>query len=102
MAITVTGKNYEEEVINSKERVLLDFHATWCGPCKMLSPVLQEIEKDENDFKICKIDIDQSPELAEQFQIMSVPTLVVMEAGKVVKKSSGVRPKEEILSMMSL
>ena len=102
MAITVTGKNYEEEVVNAKERVLLDFHATWCGPCKMLSPVLQEIEKDDNDFKICKIDIDQSPELAEQFQIMSVPTLVVMEAGKVVKKSSGVRPKEEILSMMSL
>lgn len=102
MAVEVTSKNFKKEVLEAKEKVLVDFHAVWCGPCKMLAPVLSSLESEAQDFKICKVDIDKSPELAEQFHIMSVPTLMVMNKGKVEKTVSGVRPRQEILTMMSL
>lgn len=102
MAIEITSKNFHQEIIDTEDKVLIDFHAPWCGPCKMLSPVLAELEKEKQNFKICKIDVDQSPELADQFNVMSIPTLIAMNKGKVEHKMSGLRPKQDIIAMMYL
>ena len=99
--IKITKDNFEQEVLNSDKTVLLDFWASWCTPCKMVSPVVDEIAKEVTDAKVGKINIDEQPELASAFGIMSIPTLAVMKNGKVVNSMVGVRPKASILKMLA-
>lgn len=98
--ITITSDNFDAEVIKSEKTVLLDFWASWCGPCKMLSPVVDEIADENPDIKVGKINVDEENELAAKFGISSIPTLVVMKNGKIEASSVGVRPKSEILAMI--
>ena len=102
MTVKVTNANFESEVLDSSTPVLIDFYANWCMPCKMLSPVIEEISKEVTDAKVCKVNIDEEPELAQRFQVMSIPTLVVMNDGKVVDTAMGVRPKKDILKMLAV
>ena len=95
-----TKNNFQEEVIQSDRPVLLDFWANWCGPCRMVGPVVEEIAQERPDVKVGKIDVDEQRELAAAFQIMSIPTLVVMQDGKVTQQVVGLRPKEQILAML--
>ena len=99
-AIQITQNNFHDEVILSEKTVLLDFWAPWCGPCRMVSPIVDEIASERSDIKVGKINVDEQPELASQFRVMSIPTLVVMKDGKVVQQSAGARPKAQILSML--
>ena len=99
-AMHINKDNFHEEVMNSEKPVLLDFFASWCGPCKMVAPILDEIAEEREDIKVCKVDIDQQPELASRFRVMSVPTLMVMKEGKIVEQSIGARPKHQILAMV--
>ena len=99
--IHIDQKNFNQEVLNSTQPVLLDFWASWCGPCRMLSPILEQVAEERPDVKVCKINIDEQPDLANQFNVFSIPTLVVMKDGKAVNSSVGVRPKGQILSMLS-
>ena len=96
----VTKNKFQEEVIQSDQPVLLDFWANWCGPCRMVGPVVEEIAQERPDVKVGKIDVDEQRELAAAFQIMSIPTLVVMQDGKVTQQVVGLRPKEQILAML--
>lgn len=98
--IHLTNENFEQEVINSSTPVLVDFWAPWCGPCKMLSPVIDELASEISDVKICKVNIDEQPEIAKQFRVMSIPTLVKFESGKAAKRSVGFIPKEEIITFI--
>lgn len=99
-AMNITKSNFQQEVLDSHETVLVDFWASWCGPCRMLAPVVDEIAEENPNLKVCKVNIDEQPELANQFQIMSIPTLMVFKDGKVVNQSLGVQPKKKILSMI--
>ena len=96
----ITKETFEKEVLQSEKTVLLDFFATWCGPCKMLAPILDEIAEEREDIKVCKVDVDQEPELAAQYQVVSIPTLFVIEKGKVVNQALGAKPKAKILEML--
>ena len=100
MEVTLTKQNFEEEAVNSQKPVLIDFWATWCGPCKMIAPTIEEIAKENPDIKVCKVDVDKEPELANAFSIMSIPTLVVMKNGKVTNTAVGFRGKEQILDLL--
>lgn len=100
MVTVITQANFESEVLQSDKPVLVDFWASWCGPCKMLSPVVDEIAAENPDVKVCKINVDDEPGLAGQFGIMSIPTLLVFKDGKVANSSVGVRPKASILDML--
>ncbi|WP_418745552.1 thioredoxin [Frisingicoccus sp.] len=97
--IELTQENYQKEVIESDKPVLIDFFATWCGPCKMVSPVVDEIANERPDIKVCKLDVDRNLDLARSFQVMSVPTLVAMKNGEIVNKIIGAMPKAQILKM---
>ena len=99
-AIQITKENFQEEVLNSDKPVLLDFWAAWCGPCRMVGPALEEIAEERPDIKVGKINVDEQPELAAQFQIMSIPALMVVKEGKVVNSSVGARPKKQILDLL--
>ena len=99
-AIKITAENYENEVLNSDKPVLLDFWAAWCGPCKMVSPLVDEIALENADIQVGKINVDEQPELAAKFGVMSIPTLVVMENGKEVNRSIGAMPKASILKLV--
>lgn len=98
--IHVTSENYAREVLESDKTVLLDFFAVWCGPCRMVAPILEEIAGEREDVKVCKIDVDQAADLAAQFRVVSIPTLVVLRGGKVIAQSVGAMPKEEILALL--
>ena len=99
-AMHITKQNFQKEVMESEKPVLLDFWASWCGPCRMVAPVLDQIAGERTDIKVCKINVDEEQELASAFQIMSIPTLMVVKGGKVVRQSAGARPKEQILAML--
>lgn len=100
-ALHITKENFENEVLKSDRPVLLDFWASWCGPCRMVSPIIDEIAEETTDKKVCKINVDEQPELAQAFGVMSIPTLVVMKDGEVVGQSVGVKSKEAILQMLN-
>ena len=102
MAIVyVKEANFEEEVLKSEETVLLDFYADWCGPCRMIAPILEEIAREHTEYKICKVNVDEEPSLAMQYEVMSIPTLMVIKNGEVVATSMGAKPKAQILSMLA-
>ena len=98
--ININGSNFEQEVMNSEKPVLLDFWAPWCGPCRMVGPILDEIAAERPDIKVCKINVDEEPELAQQYQVMSIPRLMVIKNGEIVNSSVGAKPKAKILAML--
>lgn len=98
--LTITKDNFQEEVINSEKPVLLDFWASWCGPCRMVGPVIDEIAEERTDIKVGKVNVDEQQELAAAFKVMSIPTLVVLKDGKVVNQTMGAQPKASILSLL--
>lgn len=98
--IQITKDNFQNEVVNSAKPVLLDFWATWCGPCQMVSPIVDEIAEERADIKVGKINVDEQPELAAAFHVMSIPTLIVMKNGQVVNQAVGARPKAQILALL--
>lgn len=97
--ITITKENFEE-IKNGEKTVLIDFYADWCGPCRMLAPIIHEIAEEKSDVAVCKLNVDELPELAEQFGVMSIPTLVIIKNGEVAHQSAGIRPKAQILAML--
>jgi len=99
-AIHINKENFQNEVVNAEKKVLLDFWAPWCGPCQMVLPIVEEIANERSDIKVGKINVDENPELAKQFRVFSIPTLVVMEKGEVVKRAVGARSKDELLELL--
>ncbi len=98
--ITITKENFAQEVLQSEKPVLLDFWASWCGPCRMLSPIVDEVAEERTDVKVGKVNVDEQPELAGQFGVMSIPTLLVFEQGKLVRQAVGARPKASVLDLL--
>ena len=96
----INQNNFQEEVMSSEKPVLLDFWAGWCGPCRMVSPIVDEIAEERSDVKVCKVNIDEQGELAAAFGVMSIPTLIVMKDDKIVNQAAGARPKGQILAML--
>ena len=96
----VNKDNFHKEVLNSEKPVLLDFFASWCGPCRMVGPILDEIAEEREDIKVCKINVDEQTELASQYRIMTIPTLMVIRDGKVIQQRSGAFPKAQILAWL--
>lgn len=98
--IHINNENFEQEVLKSEKPVLVDFFATWCGPCKMLSPILDQVAAERSDIKVCKVDVDQQPELAARYNVMSIPTLLVVRDGQVVNQALGALPKQALLDLL--
>lgn len=101
-ALQITKETFEQEVMQCKEPVLLDFWAAWCGPCQALLPVIEELAKEVKEVKIAKVNVDEQPELAERYQVMTIPTLLFMKNGQIAERSVGFKPKEEIERMLEL
>lgn len=100
MEIKLTKKNYDEIVKNSDKPVLIDFWATWCGPCKMIAPIIEDIANERTDIKVCKVNVDEESELAVQFKIYVIPTIIVVKNGEITARSEGYKAKEEILKLI--
>ena len=98
--LTITNQNFEQEVLKSDKKVLVDFWASWCGPCRMLSPIIDEVAKSTDKVKVGKVNVDEESDLATKFAVMSIPTLILFENGKPVKQIVGVQSKEAILKMI--
>ena len=98
--LNLTENNFEQEVMRSDKPVLIDFFATWCGPCSMVSPIVDQIAEERSDLKVCKVDVDELGELASQFGVSSIPMLVVVKNGKISAQSVGAMPKEKILELV--
>lgn len=98
--ISVNSDNFEQEVLKADKTVLVDFWAEWCGPCKMLSPIVDDISDEREDIKVCKVNIDECPELAMKYRVMSIPTLAVFKQGELADKLIGAQPKNEILELL--
>ena len=98
---TLTKENFDAEAVKADKPVLIDFWASWCGPCRMLSPIVDEVADERSDVKVCKINVDEQPELANNYGVMSIPTLIVMKDGKVAKTSVGYKPKAAVLSLIA-
>ncbi len=98
--ITVTKENFENEVKKCEKKVLIDFWASWCGPCRMVSPIVDQIAEEHPEIKVCKVNVDEEQELALQFGVMSIPSLFVMENGEIVNRSVGMQSKSQILEML--
>lgn len=94
--LKITSENFKSEVLESSQKVLIDFYADWCGPCKMMGPVVEEIAEEHSDVKVVKIDVDNAEDIAIKYQIMSIPTLVVVKDGQEVNRSIGLKSKEKI------
>lgn len=99
-ALKITAANFQKEVMESEKPVLVDFWASWCGPCRMVSPLVDEIADERTDVKVCKINVDEEQELAAAFRVSSIPTLVVIKDGKIINQSLGAKPKTQILDML--
>ena len=99
--ITLTKDNFEQEVLQAKQPVVVDFWASWCGPCRMLSPIVDQLAEELTEIKVGKINVDEQPELAEQFRVMTIPTLLVFKNGEKVLSSVGVKPKQQIIEMLN-
>lgn len=100
--INLTKDSYHNEVMGTEKVVVIDFWATWCGPCKMMAPVVEEIAKDYPDVKVCKVNVDEEPELSNAFKIVSIPTIVVIKNGEIIDSVVGYRPKEDIEKIIKL
>lgn len=98
--MNITKENFDQEVVRSDKPVLVDFWASWCGPCRMVLPLVDEIAGERDDIKVCKVNVDEQPELAAQYRVMTIPTLMVFKNGEIVNQSSGAKPKKQILSML--
>ena len=98
--ITITKENFAQEVLQSEKPVLLDFWASWCGPCRMLSPIVDEVAEERGDVKVGKVNVDEQPELAGEFGVMSIPTLLVFEQGMLVRQAVAARPKASVLDLL--
>ena len=101
MSVIYINKNNFKEIVNSDKPVLIDFYADWCGPCRMVGPIIDEIANERDDIIVAKVNVDKEVDLASEFRVYSIPTLVVMRDGKVVKQSSGAKPKAAILDMLN-
>ena len=98
--VMLTADNFKEEVLETSGLILIDCYADWCGPCKMMAPILEEIAEERQDVKVCKVNVDEQPELASQFGVMSIPTLLVFRDGKLVNQAVGARPKAGVLALL--
>ena len=100
MIVNITNENFENEVLNSDKKILIDFFAVWCGPCKMVAPIVEEIAEENPEIKVCKVNVDDAPDLAAKFGVMSIPTLVVVKDRTIVAEKIGYAPKSEIEAMI--
>lgn len=103
MSVTaLTNENFKKEVMEETKPVLIDFWATWCGPCRMLGPIIEELGEELTEVKVCKVNVDEQPDLAQQYRVMAIPTLVVLKDGKTIQTATGVKSKGDIKKMLGL